>query len=251
MRFLRAGLVTSHPGGPGIAPPALRPAREVLRLSAIGGAGNPRAQPLARSAAWTEPRRSIAEASAVVERRKASALRSARCRIRRCGHWKVRLSALRLPSLWESFSVACSVACSVICSVIWHSPGAIAPRERIFTTNAIMTKRKKRGRRGLYNKRLTPDEQVVQRKAAFAAIRRLYSESLPLWRFCRSGFCRRHKRCNGKNVGRCLQRGWPRMPPEQQARAYREVIAGGPRRVPPESHVERDLRGYPPSNFVH
>jgi hypothetical protein len=118
-------------------------------------------------------------------------------------------------------------------------------------TNAIMSKRKKRGRRGLYNKRLTPDEQVVQREAAFAAIRRLYAESLPLWRFCPSGFCRPHKRCSGKDVLRCLEHGWPRMPPEQQTRVHREVIAGGPRHIPPASHVEWDLRRYPPSNFVH
>jgi hypothetical protein len=49
-----------------------------------------------------------------------------------------------------------------------------------------MTKRrkKKRGQRGLWNKRLTPEEEVEQREAAFAAIRQLYAESLPLWRSC-------------------------------------------------------------------
>jgi hypothetical protein len=45
-----------------------------------------------------------------------------------------------------------------------------------------MTKRRKKSkRRGLFNKRLTPDEQAAQRDAAFAAIRRLYGEALPLW----------------------------------------------------------------------
>jgi hypothetical protein len=53
VRFLRAGFVTSLPGGPGVtssgrslrncyAPPALRPARKVPCLSADDGAGNAR-----------------------------------------------------------------------------------------------------------------------------------------------------------------------------------------------------------------
>jgi hypothetical protein len=117
-------------------------------------------------------------------------------------------------------------------------------------SNAIMSKRKKRGRRGLYNKRLAPDEQEEQREAAFAAIRRLYAEVLPLWSFCERGFCRRHKQCGGKDVLACLRRGWPLLPPEVRTRAHREVIAGGPRRAPPASHIEWDLRRYPPSNFV-
>jgi hypothetical protein len=54
------------------SPPALRPGRGVLRLSAIGGAGNACTLPLARSAAWAELERSVAPASAAVERRKAS-----------------------------------------------------------------------------------------------------------------------------------------------------------------------------------
>jgi hypothetical protein len=115
-----------------------------------------------------------------------------------------------------------------------------------------MTKRRKRksGRRGLYNKRLTPDEQVAQREAAFAAIRRLYAEALPLWRGCRRGYCRRHKQCTGE-AGACLKRGWPLMRPELQKLAYDQVSVGGPRRLPPASHTEWHLRRYPPSNFVH
>jgi len=113
-----------------------------------------------------------------------------------------------------------------------------------------MAKRKKRGRRGLYNKRLTPDEQVAERETAFAAIRRLYGEALPLWRWCGRGDCRRHKRCCG-DVRPCLKRGWPQMPPSIQSVAYKEVMAGGPRRLPPATHTEWELRRYPPSNFVH
>ena len=73
-----------------------------------------------------------------------------------------------------------------------------------------MTKqRRKSKRRGLFNKRLTPDEQAAQREAAFEAIRRLYGEALPLWRFCPSGYCRRHQVCIG-DVRSCLEsRQWP------------------------------------------
>ena len=112
-----------------------------------------------------------------------------------------------------------------------------------------MARRKKQGRRGLYNKRATPDEQTVQREAAFAAIRRLYCEVLPLWRACARGYCRRHRCCLG-DAG-CLKRGWPLMPQVLQQQAYDRVLAGGPRRVPPATHVERQLRQFPASNFVH
>jgi hypothetical protein len=54
------------------SPPALRPGCQVPGLSAIDGAGNACILPFARSAAWTESWRSLAEASAAAERRKAS-----------------------------------------------------------------------------------------------------------------------------------------------------------------------------------
>ena len=113
-----------------------------------------------------------------------------------------------------------------------------------------MTKRRKKsGRRGLYNKRLTPDGQAAQREAAFAAIRRLYAEALPLWRSCPRGYCRRHKACSGE-ASTCLKRGWPLMPAELQRLAFDQVMAGGPRRLPPATHTEWHLRCFPPSNFV-
>jgi hypothetical protein len=110
-------------------------------------------------------------------------------------------------------------------------------------------KRKKSGRRGLYNKRLTPDEQVARREAAFTAIRDLYGEALPLWRFCQSGHCRRHKTCVG-DVRSCLVRGWPQLPQEVQIEAHHAVMRGGPRRLAPVTHTEWQLRRFPPSNFV-
>jgi hypothetical protein len=35
-----------------------------------------------------------------------------------------------------------------------------------------------------------------------------------------------------------------------KAAAYKAVTAGGPRRLPPATHMEWSLRRYPPTNFV-
>jgi hypothetical protein len=114
-----------------------------------------------------------------------------------------------------------------------------------------MKKRRKgkSSRRGLFFKRSTPDEQAAQREAAFAAIKRLYAESLPLWRACGRGCCRRHQQCAGEAAA-CVKRAWPLMPPEVQRRACEEVARGGPRRLPPATYSELRLRRYPPTNFV-
>jgi hypothetical protein len=111
-------------------------------------------------------------------------------------------------------------------------------------------RKKKPSKRGLYNKRLTPDEQKVQREAAFAAIRRLYAQVVPLWRSCARGHCRRHKQCSG-DVRPCLERSWPLLTPNQKDWVWYKVLLGGPRRVPPASHAEWHLRRFPASNFVH
>ena len=113
----------------------------------------------------------------------------------------------------------------------------------------MAARRKKSKRRGLFNKRLTPDEQAAQREAAFEAIHRLYGEALPLWRFCPSGYCRRHQVCIG-DVRSCLDRGWPHMAPELQMQAHYAVMRGGPRPLSPATHTEWQLRRFPPSNFV-
>jgi hypothetical protein len=114
-----------------------------------------------------------------------------------------------------------------------------------------MKKRRKgkSSRRGLFWKRRTPDDERAQREVAFAAIRALYAESLPLHRTCKRGCCRRHQRCAGE-ARACVKRTWPLMTPEVQQRAYEEVMRGGPRRLPPATHAEWGLRGYPPTNFV-
>jgi hypothetical protein len=113
-----------------------------------------------------------------------------------------------------------------------------------------MPNRSKRKKRSRYIDAATEAGRQAQREAAFAAIRRLYCESLPLWRTCSRGYCRRH-RCCGADGAVCLPRAWPIMPPDVQEQAYELVRRGGPRRLRPATHMEWILRGYPPSNFVH
>ena len=112
-------------------------------------------------------------------------------------------------------------------------------------------RKRKRTRRGRsrYLDAVTPMGQEAQRNAAFAAIRRLYCESLPLWRSCPRGSCRRHRCCNGDSTA-CLRRTWPLMPQDLQQQAYDQVRRGGPRRVWPATSMEWKLRGFPPTNFV-
>jgi hypothetical protein len=112
VRFLRAGFVTRAGAVRASSPPALRPGRGVLRLSAFGGAGNACALPFARSAAWAESKRSVALASAAVgapegERLPTSGRFRAQTGCADCvnlsarrGHGWMRLSALRLPALF-------------------------------------------------------------------------------------------------------------------------------------------------------
>jgi hypothetical protein len=105
------------------------------------------------------------------------------------------------------------------------------------------------GHRSLADKHMTPARQAAERDGAFAAIRRLYCEALPLWRICGRGHCRRHRHCCG-DAAVCLSGGWPQMPPHVQEQAYQAVMAGGAQRLPPATHTEEQLRRFPPSNFV-
>jgi hypothetical protein len=112
VRFLRAGFVTRAGAVRASSPPALRPGRWVLRLSAFGGAGNACTLPFARSAAWAESKRSVALASAAVgapegERLPTSGRFRAQTGCANCvnlpamrGHGWMRLSALRLPAVF-------------------------------------------------------------------------------------------------------------------------------------------------------
>ncbi len=110
-------------------------------------------------------------------------------------------------------------------------------------------RRRKRRGRSPYIDAATDAGQEKQREAAFASIRRLYCEALPLWRTCSKAFCRRHRCCRGDGKA-CLPRAWRAVPPDVQQRAYALVRRGGPRRVHSATHIEWVLRGYPPTNFV-
>jgi hypothetical protein len=118
-----------------------------------------------------------------------------------------------------------------------------------------MTKRLEREKQMPRKKRarsfrsLSRADEDTQRKAAFAAIRQLYCDVLPLWSVCERGFCRRHHRCAANERG-CLPHNWERLSRTVQEDAFRQVMIGGPRRAPPQSRVEEELRRFPPTNFV-
>jgi hypothetical protein len=78
-------------------------------------------------------------------------------------------------------------------------------------------------------KRLTPEQESAQRKAAFAAIRALFCQVTEPWHSCQRGYCRRHHCCIGEaGPGACLGRHWPLLTPAEQKAAHIEVIDGGP-----------------------
>jgi hypothetical protein len=113
-----------------------------------------------------------------------------------------------------------------------------------------MPHRRRRKNKSRFADAPTEEGQRAQREAAFAAIRALYVESLPLWRVCGPAYCRRHHICGGDSRA-CIERGWPQMPSRVQEKAVALVLNGGPRRLPPATRRERALRCYPPSNFTH
>jgi hypothetical protein len=99
------------------------------------------------------------------------------------------------------------------------------------------------------NKRYTPRQQQERRNAALAATRRLYCDVLQFWRGCEGKGCRRHLRCVGEPAA-CLKRGWANVSRKRQRWAFAEVVAGGPRRIPPANHSEWGLRRTPASTIV-
>jgi hypothetical protein len=96
-------------------------------------------------------------------------------------------------------------------------------------------------RREDFLKRRTFAEGRVLIDAAHKATHRLYCDSLALWRRCAKRPCRRHRRCLGEPTG-CLMRALPFVPPARRLKAQQEVIAGGPRRLAPTTHMEWSLR---------
>ena len=77
--------------------------------------------------------------------------------------------------------------------------------------------------------------------AAHSDTHRLYCETLRFWRRCPKPACKRHRRCLGEPTG-CLMRNLIFVPQAERLKAQAEVIAGGPRRLAPASHIEWCLR---------
>jgi hypothetical protein len=92
-----------------------------------------------------------------------------------------------------------------------------------------------------YLKRRTFLEGKALIDAAHVATRRLYCDVLAFWRRCRRRSCRRHRACRG-DASRCFVRGVIHVAPSRRIRAQEQVIAGGPRRLPPASHIEWQVR---------
>jgi len=92
-----------------------------------------------------------------------------------------------------------------------------------------------------YSKRRTFGQGRALVDAAHVATYRLYCDVLALWRRCPKQPCRRHRRCAGEPTG-CLMRNLPFVPQAERLKAEKEVISGGPRRVPPATHIEWQVR---------
>ncbi len=92
-----------------------------------------------------------------------------------------------------------------------------------------------------YNKRRTFDQGRALIDAAHVATYRLYCDVLAFWRTCPKAPCKRHRRCAGEPAG-CLMRNLPFVPQAERLKAEKEVIAGGPRCIPPATHMEWQVR---------
>jgi hypothetical protein len=92
-----------------------------------------------------------------------------------------------------------------------------------------------------YLKRRSFAQGKAEVDAAHRATHRLYCEVLRFWRFCPNGACRRHRRCYGDPT-HCLGRNHFYVPQSRRLRAQKQVIAGGPRRLPLATHAEWTVR---------
>ena len=77
--------------------------------------------------------------------------------------------------------------------------------------------------------------------AAHIATQRLYCDALGLWRRCAKRPCKRHRRCLGEPT-LCLLHGLPYVSQARRLKARKAVIAGGPHRIAPATHMEWFLR---------
>ncbi len=95
-----------------------------------------------------------------------------------------------------------------------------------------------------FAKRRSAEAGIKLADAVHVATWRLYCEVLALSRGCRNKKCRRHRRCLGEAAA-CLLRAQPNVPQARLAEAAKEVMAGGPRRLPPATHLEWLVRREP------
>jgi hypothetical protein len=95
-----------------------------------------------------------------------------------------------------------------------------------------------------FTKRRPVEAGLALADAAHVDTWRLYGEVLRLWRTCRIGKCRRHRRCLGEPAA-CLLRALPSVSHAQQLDAAKAVMAGGPRRIPPATQLEWKVRREP------
>lgn len=93
----------------------------------------------------------------------------------------------------------------------------------------------------IFLKRRSAEQGLAQVDAAHVATHRLYCDTLKFWRRCARRACKRHRRCTGEPTG-CLIRGLPSVPQAARLQAEKEVIAGGPRRLGPATHIEWQVR---------
>jgi hypothetical protein len=136
----------------------------------------------------------------------------------------------------------------------WHSSGARRRREngvacprqfgwggKITGDFYLTSSRNETSGKQKFLKRRSYEEGRALIDAAHLATHRLYCDALKFWRRCPQRPCKRHRRCLGDPTG-CLMRGLPLVPPGNRLRAQKQVIAGGPRRLAPATHIEWYIR---------
>ena len=92
-----------------------------------------------------------------------------------------------------------------------------------------------------FQKRRTVEQGIKLADDAHVATWRLYCEVFRFWRSCATKRCRRGRGCMGEPA-RCLMRGLPSVTPAQRQAAEKAIAAGGPRRIPPATHMEYVVR---------
>ena len=105
----------------------------------------------------------------------------------------------------------------------------------------MSTWRNKPSNKQNFLKRRSFEQGKAEIDAAHIATQRLYCDALEFWRRCSRPSCERHRRCCGA-PSRCLTRGLMYVPQSRRLIAQKQVIAGGPRRIAPATHIEWFVR---------